>query len=245
MKVCFAMMLLTLAATTSGMAQSADCIVNVDSLKGEYNGDCKKGKADGKGTAKGINSYTGDFKNGYPDGQGKYTWKNGSWYEGAWKNGLFDGQGTLSAKTEAGNDSSSVTTGFWKKGKYIGKYEKPYVARGLTNNVSEINVRKVDGVELSFTIIVKNVAGGGVSVNSVLSKPQLADIQLLKGKFDQRENDENSSPGTSRYIFRNVSFPFYGIFSFEMTGSSTVPVQKVGIELNESGSWSVQVNINN
>jgi hypothetical protein len=101
-------------------------------------------------------------------------------------------------------------------------------------------------VELSFTINVKSISGGGASIsNAVLSKPQLVDVQLIKGKFEQRESDENSSSGSSRYLFRNVTFPFYAIFSFEMTGTSAVPVQKVGIELNESGSWSIQVNINN
>ena len=56
---------------------SQPCSVSVDSLKGEYNGDCKKGKAEGKGTAVGIDSYKGNFKNGYPNGEGKYIWKNG------------------------------------------------------------------------------------------------------------------------------------------------------------------------
>ncbi len=222
------------------------CIVNIDSLKGEYNGDCKKGKADGKGTATGINSYTGDFKNGYPDGQGKYTWKNGSWYEGSWKNGLFEGQGTLNAQTGNNPDSSSVTTGFWKKGKYIGKYEKPYLIRALTNNINEATIRKADATELSFTITAKSISGSGVSLsNPTSSKPQLVDVQLVKGRFEQKETDENSSSVSTRYIFRNVTFPFYAIFSFEMTSASVIPVQKVAIELNESGSYTIQVNINN
>ena len=58
---------------------SQPCSVNVDSLKGQYVGSCKKGKADGKGTATGVDSYIGNFKKGYPDGYGKYTWKNGIW----------------------------------------------------------------------------------------------------------------------------------------------------------------------
>lgn len=35
--------------------------------------------ANGTGTATGTDSYTGQFKNGYPDGKGKYTWKNGEY----------------------------------------------------------------------------------------------------------------------------------------------------------------------
>src|ERR1700674_1110135 len=120
---------------------SQPCKVSVDSLKGQYTGNCKKGRAEGKGTAVGIDSYMGDFKNGYPDGKGKYIWKNGSWYEGFWKNGLFEGEGTLSKIDKP--DSAVVLTGFWKKGKYIGKYEKPYIVYPITNNISDVNIRKL------------------------------------------------------------------------------------------------------
>ena len=53
---------------------SQNCFVAVDSLKGQYTGDCKNGKANGTGTVKGIDSYAGSFKNGYPNGVGTYTW---------------------------------------------------------------------------------------------------------------------------------------------------------------------------
>ena len=68
---------------------------DADSLQGTYKGTCKNGLANGHGTAIGIDSYTGQFLNGYPEGNGKYTWKNGSWYDGAWKKGVDDGKGTL------------------------------------------------------------------------------------------------------------------------------------------------------
>src|SRR6266700_3187705 len=84
---------LVIFITTNVLSQSCD--VNVDSLKGQYAGGCKNGVAEGNGTSAGTDSYTGNFKNGYPDGEGKYTWKNGSTYEGSWKMGLFDGNGTL------------------------------------------------------------------------------------------------------------------------------------------------------
>ena len=66
-----------------------------DSLKGTYEGDCKNGKADGKGKATGTDSYDGEFKNGLPDGIGKYNWKSGDYYEGEWKKGLKDGKGEM------------------------------------------------------------------------------------------------------------------------------------------------------
>jgi hypothetical protein len=37
--------------------------------------------------------YTGEYKEGKPDGKGQYTWKNGSFYIGEFKNGLKHGKG--------------------------------------------------------------------------------------------------------------------------------------------------------
>jgi hypothetical protein len=90
---------------------SQKCEVVVETLKGTYEGDCKKNKADGKGTAAGEDIYTGDFKSGYPEGKGKYVWKNGDWYEGEWKKGLREGQGIMHLTTTDSKDS--VLDGFW------------------------------------------------------------------------------------------------------------------------------------
>ena len=42
----------------------AQCKVLLEAVSGEYEGGCKKGKADGKGIAKGTDSYEGEFKKG-------------------------------------------------------------------------------------------------------------------------------------------------------------------------------------
>jgi hypothetical protein len=98
-------------------AASQSCEVKVDSLKGQYSGGCKNGLANGNGTATGTDSYRGNFKNGYPDGEGKYTWKNGSTYEGSWKKGVFDGMGTL--KKVSNTDDTIDMSGFWSEGTYM------------------------------------------------------------------------------------------------------------------------------
>ena len=95
---------------------SQSCIVSIDSLKGQYKGGCKHGKAHGFGTAIGSGSYTGNFKNGYPAGEGKYIWRNGTWYDGNWKAGLFDGNGTFNKVSQANPDSFILITGFWQGG---------------------------------------------------------------------------------------------------------------------------------
>jgi len=226
---------------TTGI-RSQSCDVIVDSLKGQYIGDCKKGMADGKGTAMGINSYTGDFKNGYPHGYGKYTWQNGNCYEGFWKSGLFEGQGTFK---QINQSDSFVLTGFWKKGTYISRYEKPYIVHTPTNNISNINVRKINAIVPEIVFTVKNITGGASNIqNPVLPKSRLIDMQIIQGRFEQQITDETSSNITNKYTLRKVTFPFYAIFSFHTTGT-TLQVEKVGIEILEDGNWYLQFNIDN
>lgn len=80
-----------------------NCKVMVEALQGQYNGDCKKGLANGEGSAKGVDTYVGSFKKGYPHGFGVYTFANGSTYIGNYRKGLKDGYGLLNTITEAGD----------------------------------------------------------------------------------------------------------------------------------------------
>ena len=57
-------------ATHISVAQTANCNVLLDAIKGTYTGGCKNGKADGEGVAQGTDSYEGSFKNGLPEGIG-------------------------------------------------------------------------------------------------------------------------------------------------------------------------------
>ncbi len=54
----------------------------------DYHGECKKGLAHGKGEAFGRDHYIGEFKKGWPNGNGLYKWNNGDNYEGEWKKGV-------------------------------------------------------------------------------------------------------------------------------------------------------------
>ena len=235
--------ILSFVYTTGLLSQT--CSVSVDSLKGQYIGNCKKGKAEGIGTATGIDSYTGSFKNGYPNGQGKYTWKHGSWYEGAWKDGLFDGQGTYN-KLNSDTANFNVLSGFWKKGKYIGRYEKPFTVLTLTNNISDVNVRKLNKTESEITINVKTITAGASS-NSAnhLPKATLVNIQLIEGRFEQQTSDETSSLVANKYILRKVTFPFSAIFTFETIGQAKLPTERVELNFFEDCNCYVQVSIDN
>lgn len=226
---------------------SQPCIVSIDSLKGQYTGGCKKGKAEGYGTAIGVDSYTGNFKNGYPDGEGKYTWKNGTWYNGNWKAGLFEGNGTFNKIDRNKPDSATLVTGLWQAGKYIGKFQKPYSVVSLTNGINEVSIRKLRDTKAEITIAVKSTTSGGSSLYMpLLPKPKLVNIELLEGRFQQQADNETSTV-TNTYTFRNVTFPFYAIFTFETSGTNPLPLpsEKIKVEISETSSWYIQVHIEN
>ncbi|HTE34641.1 MAG TPA: hypothetical protein VK666_29885 [Chryseolinea sp.] len=237
--------LLLLVSANISNAQS--CKVSVDSLNGTYSGACLHGKAEGQGTATGIDSYTGNFHQGYPDGEGKYTWKNGNWYQGTFRRGIMEGEGTLSRAVQV-NDKAVIMTGFWKKGKYIGQYEHPFIVHTFTNSVNNVSVRKMNGTDSYITLAVKNITGGASSLNEPqIAKVKLVSMEIMQGHFGQQLNDENSSTTTNRYTFRQVVYPFYAILTFErpMKGSFKAPVDKVGVEILESGNWNIEVDIDN
>jgi len=108
-----------------------NCEVKIAALRGSYEGECKKGFANGKGIAKGIDSYNGEFKKGYPNGSGLYTWANGDIYEGAWKNGLKEGAGKFIV-------AGDTLEGFWIEDYYIGKEKFAYKVIHKTHNIGYI-----------------------------------------------------------------------------------------------------------
>lgn len=222
------------------------CSVNVDSLKGQYIGDCKKGKANGKGTATGVDTYTGEFKNGYPDGYGKYTWKNGSRYDGYWKSGLFDGQGTLfNTRDTTKADSVGVIKGFWKKGKYVGHYEHPYSLTLLTNGITDFSIRKSGNENSEITLYVKSTTAGGADLaTNFLPKIVLSNIQLYEGRFEEQQNDESYSNTTNKYILKKITFPFYAVFSFKLSASAwTNRTEQISVKISENNSYIIQLNM--
>lgn len=204
---------------------SQECEVGVEALKGKYEGACKKGKADGKGKATGIDIYEGEFRSGLPEGKGKYTWASGSWYEGEWQKGKRAGKGDMHYMTSHGD---SVITGFWKKDEYIGLYEKPYeiISRGSATNLEVRLVKNDTRNEINLSV--------GQVLNQVLNqvKPVLNNVVILKGSFGDRI-DNTSALNKNSYAFKQVSFPFRAVFTF---GNGSVEV-----EFYQAGSYLVDI----
>ncbi len=80
-----------------GVAQvpHVGCYVVDVRLRGSYNGECRKGKAYGRGKAVGIDTYQGGFINGVKNGRGTYVWANGDRYIGQFKGGKEYGRGMM------------------------------------------------------------------------------------------------------------------------------------------------------
>lgn len=139
----------------SATAQNTDCKVMLQALSGTYNGECKKGFAQGHGVAQGVDRYEGDFKKGLPDGKGVYTWANGNYYDGSWTGGKRDGQGKMVYR-------DSVVNGIWKADVYQGvKKGPPYIVR-LSRNVQRTTINKT--VESGDGVRIRILLGGSDNV---------------------------------------------------------------------------------
>jgi hypothetical protein len=229
MKKLFLIIICSVSISTL-FAQDADCKVLVDSLKGTYTGECKKGLANGIGKAVGINTYDGEFKSGYPEGKGKYTWTNGNYYYGGWKKGLKDGKGELH-HFEDGKES--LITGYWKKDNYRGEYENPYVITNVTTEVGRVQVTNMNEKENSIAVTVESLNTQS-SPSSFQASTVMTNFQVTRGQFISKSS--NALTNKEITTFRGVIFPFRCSFYF---GNSIVE-----IEFFDKGAWDVIVPIN-
>ena len=161
-------LLLFLVQIPCSFAQQTDstCQVLLKAISGSYAGGCKHGLADGKGTAKGEDTYVGYFLKGLPEGKGEYTYKNGNVFSGAWSNGLKNGKGKFKSVL---NGKTSVVTGYWKDGEYAGISEPDDEYR-ITNisRIENYSIKKtasnVNMIEISFEKVMKKYIPRDLSI---------------------------------------------------------------------------------
>jgi hypothetical protein len=85
---------IAIAAGIAGAAHAQSrCVVLDPELQGSYEGGCVDGKAEGRGTAKGIAAYTGEFHLGRKHGKGVKSWARGDRYAGAFVDDYMEGWG--------------------------------------------------------------------------------------------------------------------------------------------------------
>lgn len=201
-------------------AQSS-CKVLLPKIGDTYTGTCKQGLANGQGEAFGIDKYKGEFKKGFPDGVGTYTWKTGEIYTGEWKKGFRDGNGEFTFKY-MGRDS--VLAGIWEADKFIGQRElTPYVVE-YRNSIGRVSCMRVgDRPYIKY----KFSRNGGESNN--------INNLLLQGSSG---SESNSASFTG---FEQVAFPFKGkvIFNAPNSFMSATLTCELRFIINKPGSWIV------
>jgi hypothetical protein len=214
-------------------SNAQDCEVKKAALKGTYTGDCKNGKANGKGKAVGADTYEGEFRAGQPDGEGVYTWKNGNVYSGHFSNGMMDGKGTMVIKR--GNEKDSLVQGYWKRDVYVGKFENPYTIFFKSMTITELSVDYKKEKYNQLTIYVTNTSGGSSTLSGELPKIKVDEVQLLKGSYSRMAYNYNHVKKTETTI-EGLNLPFRAKFILGQ--------ENFEAEFREPGSYTINIYIN-
>ncbi|MEQ6118223.1 hypothetical protein [Reichenbachiella sp. MALMAid0571] len=158
-------LIITILINSYSYSQSTDCEVKIESISGSYTGDCKKDLAHGQGISKGTDTYEGEFKKGFPDGKGKYTWSNGDVYEGGFKKGSKDGKGILIV-------GKVIKEGYWKEDEFIGKDPYTYKVMSRDNTITKITaIRKgtdKNQVDITYQKLGRKVSYGNIQVKNLV-----------------------------------------------------------------------------
>ncbi len=218
--------------SVSGFSQ--DCKVSKKELIGEYKGECRKGKAHGKGKATGTDTYEGEFKSGLPEGKGVYTFSNGNIYRGDFKDGKMEGHGSLTYKREGASDS--VVTGYWKKDRYYGKYENPYRIVFRSKLVTEVEVEYKTDPYNRITFFITNTSGGATTFEgNELPKLKVDEVRAVTGAYGRLYVNDSHAKKTES-IIEDVRFP--------IRMKAIMGTEEIEMEFFEAGTYVINLRIN-
>jgi hypothetical protein len=225
-------LVLTIVSNSCLFAQN--CVVTPDSLNGTYTGNCKNGKASGKGKAVGAHTYEGEFKSGLPDGNGIYTWNNGNFYEGSFVKGLKEGHGKMTYTMPGKMDS--IVEGYWKKNVYIGEYQYPYKLLTKTNKVTKVDIKPATIRGNQITIWVSSTRAGAATLQGIIPVVDIANIFIKTGGYN-RVDKTNTYPTKSETILYDAWFPLS--MQVDFAGG-----QSVDLKINKEGSYVIDITLN-
>jgi hypothetical protein len=213
-------LIMTLISGNIVYSQQNDCKVLKSGISESYSGGCKNGLADGKGVARGIDYYEGQFNKGLPAGKGTYKWADGTYYEGHWENGNRDGSGKMVYR-------DSTVTGYWKDDIYAGKKLIPAYEVMRTMSVSRYNIIKSVGAVDEVRI---RILQGGSDNRTV------SDLSVSSSSGDEYRTD-------NIYGIEKVSFPLDVKVSYTSRTQFGTSQFKVlfDFRLNEPGVWEVAI----
>jgi hypothetical protein len=170
-------------------------IINLPWRDGLYSGEVLDGVPHGQGVwhdDKG--SFEGEFKNGRADGQGKYTYENGSMYVGVIRHGLYQGYGVFTHPDEFRAEGQFKDQELHGQGKIIWRglvKEGEFVADELhAGTVTHPDGRRWEG---EFKDDDLHGTGKMTAVNGVISEGQFRDGRL-------QGHGTRSWPDGARYV---------------------------------------------
>jgi hypothetical protein len=216
----YVILLLTMTLSLSINSQN-DCKVLMDQLAGSYEGKCKSGLAHGKGIAIGIDTYSGKFKKGYPEGRGTYTYANGDVYVGEFEKGRREGKGKYDYTL---NGDKSLKEGFWEDDVYVGpKKIKPYkIVRSRSVDRNSF-VKIDDGNEIKVEFLQNG-----------RTNHTIEDLIIYGSSGDEQS--------ISSYVsWKNVVFPFQGNIRYKTKNKIKTSTTDVlfEFEIIKPGKWKV------
>lgn len=213
-------LLLVLISGNIVYPQQNDCKVLKSEISDSYSGGCRNGLADGKGVARGIDYYEGQFDKGLPSGKGTYKWADGTYYEGHWENGNRDGSGKMVYR-------DSTVSGYWKDDIYAGKKLIPPYEVMRTESVSRFNIIKSVGA--ADEVRIRILQGG--SDNRTVSN-----LSISGSSGDEFRTD-------NVYGLEKISFPLDVKVSYTSRTQFGTSQFRVMFEfrINEPGVWEVTI----
>lgn len=209
-----------------------NCEVKLKSVQGAYSGECSNNLAMGRGKSIGIDTYEGQFKDGYPDGRGMYTWNDGHYFLGNFIKGKKTGGGEMFFESVSGADS--VITGFWDKDNFIGRFAFPFKVISYSSRINRVEcmLRSKSGRNISITAKHR---GGPTGINSTQTPSYITEILIISGSF-KKETDPPVNYASLK-ILEDVIFPFEAIFYLN-NGENTK------VLINEKGSYEIFIDMN-
>lgn len=212
-----------------------NCKVLVNDLQGQYNGECKKGLAHGEGAAKGVDSYVGKFRKGYPNGFGVYTFANGSAYIGNFKQGKKDGYGLINRVEE--NGAKQQDYGLWVADSLIVKNDSKALFK-----VKDRKGIKVIDPKVNRDKAVKNQIWINFQINGVPDKSVVVSkAEITSGK---KLNTDKRALGTIVAFDEIEEFPV--TFKLEYQIRQTTHFEKTDcmaeVTLFTRGRWEIDIN---
>lgn len=202
-------------------SQESNCIVGRVEISGAYSGGCKNGMAHGKGIARGIDTYEGQFRLGLPDGKGTYKWADGSYYTGMWSKGQRSGKGIMVY-------ADSTQNGYWENDIFVGEKLVPDYEVIRYTSVSRYTIRKVPGSLNEVKIRFLQAGSDNDSVRDLILSYSSGD-EYRDGRIYGLNNCHFPITIKTRYRSSNLMRTSNFLVEFEF-------------RINKPGTWEVIIN---